>query len=108
MLNKKIAQGMKLFTAAIAVSFVFAGCTSKVTEEQLKTLADLRKQEKNINEQIQTKQAEKNTIERELAARRAELSKCSENLDFVKKKLAQWPNVWPENMFYEEPKPEEE
>ena len=75
-----------------------AGCSSKITQEQLTQLTTLRQQETSLKSQqasLQTRQAE---VQRELSARRADLDRCNENMRIVNQRLApgQWPNIWPD------------
>lgn len=78
------------------IAFFISACSNKATEEQLQQLRDLRKQEKNLQEMIQSKQNEKASLERELNARKSELNNCEKNAEFVKQKLEKWPDVWPD------------
>jgi septal ring factor EnvC (AmiA/AmiB activator) len=94
-------------TASIAFGVFFAGCSNKITQEQLMQLRELRKQERSLSELIDKKKADKSKFERELNARKAELKDCEERTQFVKDKLAKWPDVWPD-WKYVEPKQEPE
>jgi len=71
-------------------------CTSMITEEQLAQLQELRKRERQLNQDISNKNAEINKIESELNARKKELNDCNKDKDFIMQKLSQWPNVWPD------------
>jgi len=71
-------------------------CTSKITEEQLIALKELRKEERNLSEQIKKKQDEKSKLEAEIKSRKGELKKCQDEVDFIKQKLALWPDIWPD------------
>jgi uncharacterized protein (DUF3084 family) len=81
---------------ATAGMTVLTSCSSKITEEQLATLRDLRQQEQTLNQQIRAKEGERDRLQSEVNARRAELDKCNTNKQFVQGKMAQWPNVWPD------------
>ncbi len=105
MLLKKLSKALGIIAIAFTVAAFATSCSNKITEEQLLKLQELRRSESNLNDQIAKKQAEKISLEKELSARQRELNDCEKNLEFVKKKLAQWPNVWPPDMFYEEPQP---
>ncbi len=91
--------------------FIFAlflltnGCSNKITQEQLMQLRELRKEQSSLTEQINKRKDEKTKLERELTARKAELKDCEERTQFVKDKLAKWPDVWPD-WKYVEPTPE--
>lgn len=96
MLKKSLLSGLGFSTIALAAMIFLGSCTSKITEEQLKQLRDLRTQERGLSESIQQKKDEKSRLERELNARKAELKKCSDEKKFVQEKLAKWPDVWPD------------
>lgn len=96
MSRKNIFKGLGISSIIIAGSLLVSSCTSKITEEQLMQLRELRKQEKNLTEMIQKKKDEKSKIEKELAARKAELDKCKETKAFVQDKLSKWPDIWPD------------
>ena len=83
-------------TLVIAGGLFFASCAPKITDEQLAQLKDLRKQEKNLTEQISKSKAEKSKLEGELNARKAELKRCDDEVSFIKSKLATWPDIWPD------------
>lgn len=68
-------------------------------------LRELRKQQSSLTESINKKKDEKSRLERELNARKAELKDCQEKTQFVKDKLAKWPDIWPD-WKYVEPTPE--
>jgi hypothetical protein len=73
-----------------------ASCSSKITEEQLAQLRDLRQREQTLNQQIRTRESERSRLQGEVSARRAEVDRCNTNKQFVQGKLQQWPNVWPD------------
>jgi len=84
------------FVAVVVSMAALAGCTAKVTEEQLARLRELRQQERTLTEQISAKQNDRSRLQTEMASRRAELDRCGKDREFVQSKLAQWPNVWPD------------
>lgn len=96
MLKKSSTKGIALSTAIVAASLLFSSCSNKITELQLQQLKDLRMKERSLNESIQKKRDEKSRLEKELNARKGELDDCTKKSDFVKGKLQNWPNVWPE------------
>jgi outer membrane murein-binding lipoprotein Lpp len=85
-----------MLVLVVASATVLTSCSSKITEEQLATLRDLRAQEQTLNQQIRQKEGERDRLQGEVNARRAELDRCNQNIQFVQGKLAQWPNVWPD------------
>ena len=92
-MNRLAMPGM---LAAIVAAAMLASCSSKVTQEQLTQLSDLRRQKDALNSQISAKEQEKNRVQGDVNARRADLDKCNTNKQFVSGKLAQWPDVWPD------------
>lgn len=92
----KLVTALGISSVILFSSISFTGCTPKITDEQLARLQELRKQEKQINADISSKQSEISKVEGEIKARQAELNNCNKDLDFVKQKLSQWPNVWPD------------
>jgi outer membrane murein-binding lipoprotein Lpp len=97
--------GMLMLAVVCASSLT--SCTSKITEEQLAMLKDLRTQETTLNQQIRQKEGERDRLQGEINARKAELDRCNSNKQFVQGKLAQWPNVWPDWQYVPENQPVE-
>lgn len=85
-----------LLVPVVGIGLFLSSCSNKITEEQLMQLRELRKQERALNESLSKKKDEKARLERELNARKAELKDCEDKTQFVKNKLAQWPDVWPD------------
>jgi len=81
---------------AVASLATLASCSSKITEEQLARLRDLRSKESTLAQQIRSKKDERSRLQSEVNARRAELDRCAKDKAFVQSKLAQWPDVWPD------------
>lgn len=81
----------------IIISALFLGsCSNKITEEQLKQVKELRVEERSLMDNIQKKKDEKARLEAELNARKSELKKCQEEVDYLKKRLSTWPDIWPD------------
>lgn len=95
MRKSRLFSGVSL-GALIVAGALFTSCSNKITDEQLAQLKELRKQERSLTESIDKKKAEKSKLENELNQRKSELSKCNEENDFIKKKLAAWPDIWPD------------
>jgi predicted phage gp36 major capsid-like protein len=81
---------------AVASMATLASCSSKITEEQLARLRELRQKEQTLAQQIRAKRDERSRLQSEVNARRAELDRCAKDKAFVQSKLAQWPDVWPD------------
>ena len=80
----------------VAGTMFFAACAPKITDEQLSQLKELRTQEKNLTEQISKSKVDKSKLEAELNARKSELKRCDDEVSFIKAKLANWPDIWPD------------
>jgi uncharacterized protein (DUF3084 family) len=88
-------------TLVVLGATTLASCSSKITEEQLAELQRLRDQERTMTQQIRSSEQDKNRLQSELSAQRAELDRCTQNKQFVQGKLTQWPNVWPDWQYTE-------
>jgi len=95
MLKSRLFSGVGI-GALIITATLFTSCSNKITEEQLLQLKELRKQDRSLTEMIDKKKAEKSKLEGELNARKGELNKCNDENDYMKKKLASWPDIWPD------------
>lgn len=93
---KSLITSVGLGSVVILSSLSFTGCTPKVTDEQLAMLQELRKKESSLQQQIANTESEISKIQNELNARKSELKDCSDQTEFVKQKLNQWPDVWPD------------
>ena len=80
----------------ICAALFLSSCSNKITEEQLKQIKELKAQERSLQDDIQKKKDEKAKLESELNSRKSELKKCSDEVDFIKQKLATWPDIWPD------------
>lgn len=82
----------------IAGSTFLASCTSKITDQQLKELTDLRNRERTLRSQIEAKRTDLSNVQREVADQQKLVDRCAQDRQFVDTKLKQWPNVgWPDN-----------
>lgn len=92
----------KAVTVLSASAIIFAGgigltsCSNDITAEQLAEISSLRKEKRSLSQKVETKQGELSEIEREINAQQSKLDDCNERQRFVKEKLAQWPNMWPD------------
>lgn len=96
MLKKSSIKAIVITSTIAVASMAFSGCASKITEEQLATLRDLRSKERSLNESIQNKRGEISRLQNEIAKRQNELKDCNGKKASVESKLQNWPNVWPD------------
>lgn len=89
-----------LCICGVIAASVLAGCSNKITEEQLAMLQELKKREAALNQEIKTKEQEVSRVKAEVNARKADMNKCNDKKAFVQDKLSRWPNIWPD---YTEP-----
>lgn len=101
MLKKRL---LPLGAIVITAGLFLGGCSNKITEEQLAQLKELRKQDKSLTEMLNKKKDEKKKLQNEINARTTELNDCAKKRDYIKSKLSQWPNVWPDKPTYDESK----
>ena len=80
----------------IAFALTNTGCTPKITDEQLVKLRELKEQAARLEADIKKKEAEKSSLEKEVAARQAEVKQTQQNKEFIQQKLQSWPNSWPD------------
>jgi hypothetical protein len=93
---RKLISNLALPTIVVAAAIIASSCRPMVTPQQLEELKELRAKEKSLTEQIQTQKDDISKIKTEIGSRESELKDCTEKSDFVKQKLSQWPNVWPD------------
>ena len=80
----------------IAFALTNTGCTPKITDEQLVKLRELKEQAARLEADIKKKEAEKSSLEKEVAARQAEVKQTQQNKEFIQQKRQSWPNSWPD------------
>lgn len=96
MFRKRLVSGLGISTFVIAASMLVSSCSNKITDEQLAQLRDLRSRERNLSESIQKRTDDKNRIERELNARKNDVTKCQQEVAEVRTRLSSWPDIWPD------------
>ncbi|MES2766434.1 MAG: hypothetical protein V4642_11220 [Bacteroidota bacterium] len=96
--TRKAHLALAAFT--LAASLFASGCTSKITEEQLRELRDLRSRDSQLRQTISSNESDRLRLEGEATRRQAEVRKCNEDKAFVQQQMSRWPNVWPD---YTEP-----
>lgn len=77
-------------------SLLITDCTSKITQEQLQQLQELKRRESTINDQNSTINSEISKLRQELNSINSDLKKCTDDKEFVESKLKSWPDVWPD------------
>ncbi|MCX6153326.1 MAG: hypothetical protein NT007_04115 [Candidatus Kapabacteria bacterium] len=91
----------KFLTVATVSTLIFTGasflnsCTKMITEEQKVELNKLRKLESELTDDISKAKKDKAALEAELNSRKTEYNKCNEEREFIKSKLATFPDCWP-------------
>ena len=75
--------------ACLSVGIVlFAGCSSSPSEQEMAQLDQLKKEVSALEQQVRDQQAQKATIEKQIAEKNAKLKQCQSDQDAVKKSLA--------------------
>ncbi len=92
MLRRKTA----LAIAGLAVLFTMGlqSCSSKATEEQMKTLSDLDRQRDGLRNDLQSAQDRLRDAQSKLAQQDRDLSECNLDTQAAKDGLTRWPNIW--------------
>lgn len=93
--KEKIIRIGALAIVPVAI-ITLSSCTSKITEEQMMQLQELRKQERSLQDAISNKKGELNRLKDEINMRKSELRSCEGERDLIKQRLSQWPNIWPD------------
>jgi peptidoglycan hydrolase CwlO-like protein len=93
---RKLISNLALPSIVVGTMIIASSCRPMVTPQQLEELKELRAKEKSLTEQIQAQKDDISKIKPEISSRESELKDCTEKSDFVKQKLAQWPNIWPD------------
>jgi hypothetical protein len=85
-----------LAVAGLAVLFTLGlqSCSSKATEEQMKTLADLDRQRDGLKNDLQQAQDKLRDAQGKLAQQDRDLSDCNLDTQAAKDGLMRWPNIW--------------
>lgn len=93
---KRGFTSITLGSLVIAAVVFTSSCTPMITEQQMQELRDLRQTERDYQLKIKEKDDMKKKLDQELKSRLAELNKCQKDLEFVKEKSKNWPDVWPD------------
>ncbi len=95
-MHTSVKRSGVLLAGAVLASLALSSCTKKATEEQLDQIHSLRREIASLENAIKQNDSEKARLSGELASLQQQLSKCNDDMNFVKSKLAQWPDVWPD------------
>ena len=93
---KGLIQAIGISAVLLGGSVTFTSCSNDITDEQLSMLKELRKKERSLQQQIADTEDDISKLQREINARQSELDDCNDDKAFVKEKLNQWPDVWPD------------
>jgi hypothetical protein len=93
---KSLVSTLGISSAILLSSFLLTDCTCKISDEQKAQINELRSKERSLADDIAKKEKQSARIKDELNARASEFKKCDDEKEFVKGKLADWPNVWPD------------
>ena len=79
---------------AVLLSTGLQSCSSKATEEQMKTLSDLDRQRDGLKNDLQSAQDKLKDAQAKLAQQDRDLSDCNLDTQAAKDGLMRWPNIW--------------
>jgi len=78
-----------VMTFLFSSSLVLFGCSSSPDEAELKQLNDLKEEYAALQKEAADKEAQKGTLDREIAEKNAKLKKCNDDQQVVKQRLGQ-------------------
>jgi len=93
---KNVARTIVASSLLFASTLLITDCTSKITQEQLQELQELKRRESSLNDKISDINSELSKLRAELQSINGDLKKCNEDKAFVEEKIANWPDVWPD------------
>ena len=76
-----------LLTLLFSSSVILVSCSSSPDDAQLKQLNDLKEEYAALQKESSAKEAEKATLEKEVAEKNAKLKKCNDDQQVVKQRL---------------------
>ena len=76
--------------SAFLFGFIFSGCSSDPTPEQLQKIKELEAAVNSLDQSIKTKESEKASLEREISMLDDRLKDCEKEKQLVKDRLATW------------------
>jgi outer membrane murein-binding lipoprotein Lpp len=86
-------QNLRRMVIATCMTFLFSGslllvgCSSSPDEAQMKQLNDLKEEVAALQKDLAAKQQQKATVDQEIAAKNAKLTKCNDDQQIVKQRL---------------------
>lgn len=94
-----------IIITALSLTVLFmSGCTCKPTELEQQALRELKMKERDLTTQISKTEKDISTVKTEMGDLKKKLDKCNEDKKFVQKHLADWPNIWPADIQFEDAK----
>ncbi len=75
-----------MFTASLTLT----GCSSRVSEEEMKQLNDLKAEVVSLNKEVGQKERDKAALEREVAEKDGKLQQCAKDKELVQSRLQNW------------------
>jgi TolA-binding protein len=80
-------------------------CSSKATEEQMKTLSDLDRQRDALKSDLGSAQDKLRDLQGKIAQQDRDLSDCNMDTQVAKDGLTRWPNIWADSADWRMPAP---
>jgi hypothetical protein len=95
MLRKKTVLSVAMLAA---FTLTLASCSNKATEEQMKTLRALDSERDGLRSELERTQSALRDAKGKLTAQDRELKDCSDDTQFARAELVNWPNVWADSL----------
>jgi len=85
---KKLRALLSVAIMIAITSVMLTSCKCKIKDNQLERIAELRRQERSLQSEIQDKQNQKSRVDSELNREKSQLDDCNKKLEIVKQRLA--------------------
>ena len=92
MMNRKTV--LALASLALVGTMSLQSCSSKATEEQMKTLSDLDRQRDALKNDLGSAQDKLRDVQGKISQQDRDLSDCNMDTQVAKDGLTRWPNIW--------------
>jgi molecular chaperone GrpE (heat shock protein) len=86
---RKAIRGVLVLTAVALLFSVMTGCSKHPNEEQLSALEETNQAALSAERQLESLQAEKANVEKQLAEKKQQLDECEAEKELVSRRLAE-------------------
>lgn len=76
-----------ILSCIVLASFLAAGCSSRVGDEEMRKLDELKQENAALQREVAQKEEQKAALDREIAAKNEKLKKCNDDKQVVQARL---------------------